>query len=163
MFFFKKKKEGEKIIFKEKNIIYFFLFINLIFWLSFSPVYRFGVHIFVTLSFIIILDFLISRDFSKKMFTFFVLIFLLFSFSKNIFRINNTENIFIGIQKIDNKYLLKKDINSKYVKVYYPDIKNNKKNGWQGRLCWNTPFICSYNKLGIKKKNGYLIINKLEN
>jgi len=161
--FFQKKKEGEKIIFKEKNIIYFFLFINLIFWLSFSPVYRFGVHIFVTLSFIIILDFLISRDFSKKMFTFFVLIFLLFSFSKNIFRINNTENIFIGIQKIDNKYLLKKDINSKYVKVYYPDIKNNKKNGWQGRLCWNTPFICSYNKLGIKKKNGYLIINKLEN
>ena len=42
-------------------------------------------------------------------------------------------------------------------------LKNNSKNGWQGRLCWNTPFICSYNKLDIRKKNGYLIINKLIN
>ena len=50
-----------------------------------------------------------------------------------------------------------------YVNIYYPDVKNNKKNGWQGRLCWDTPFICSYNKLTIKKKNGYLIINKLQN
>ena len=24
-------------------------------------------------------------------------------------------------------------------------IKNNSINGWQGRLCWNIPFICSYN------------------
>ena len=89
------------------------------------------------------------------------MIFLLFSFSKNISRIYEAENIFVGIQKISNLYLLKENINNKYVKVYYPDIKNNKKNGWQGRLCWNTPFICSYNHLEIKKKNGYLIINQI--
>ena len=37
-------------------------------------------------------------------------------------------------------------------KIFQPDIKNNSKNGWQGRLCWNTPFICSWNELRYKKK-----------
>ncbi len=161
--FFLKKKNINKEIFNKKKIIYLFVFLNIIFWLNFSPVYRFGVHIFVTLSFIILLDFLISKEFSKKLFTFFVSIFLLFSFSKNIFRINNSDNIFIGIQKIENSYIFKNDISNEYAKIYHPDVANNKKNGWQGRLCWNTPFICSYNKLDVSKKNGYLIINKLQN
>ena len=43
-----------------------------------------------------------------------------------------------------------------------PDIEKNSKNGWQGRLCWNIPFICSYNKLEVEKKNGYLIIKKVK-
>ena len=43
------------------------------------------------------------------------------------------------------------------------DVENNKKNGWQGRLCWNTPFICSYNKLDVSKKKGYLVVKKLKN
>ena len=161
--FFLKKKNINKEIFNKKKIIYLFVFLNIIFWLNFSPVYRFGVHIFITLSFIILLDLLISREFSKKLFTFFVSIFLLFSFSKNIFRINNSDNIFIGIQKIENSYIFKDDISNEYAKIFHPDVGNNKKNGWQGRLCWNTPFICSYNKLDVSKKNGYLIINKLQN
>ena len=90
-------------------------------------------------------------------------IFLLFSFSKNILRVKNTNNIFLGIQKIENLYKLRDDISNEYAKIYYPDIDNNKKNGWQGRLCWNTPFICSYQKLDVRKKNGYLIINKIHN
>ena len=161
--FFLKRNESEKPILKEKKIFYFFIFINLIFWLNFSPVYRFGVHIFITLSFIILLNLLISKEFSKKIFISFVSIFLLFSFSKNIFRIINTENILIGIEKIDNLYILRDDLSNENVKIYHPDVENNKRNGWQGRLCWNTPFICSYKELYVDKKNGYLIINKLKN
>ena len=52
---------------------------------------------------------------------------------------------------------------NKFVKIYRPDVNNNSKNGWQGRLCWNTPFICSTNNLDVNKKNGYMIITKLEN
>ena len=69
----------------------------------------------------------------------------------------------IAIKKIENKFILKKELSNKFVNIYRPDIKNNKKNGWQGRLCWETPFICSYNNLAVYKKYGYLIINKLEN
>ena len=161
--YFLKRRESEKPILKEKKIFYFFIFINLFFWLNFSPVYRFGVHIFITISFIILLNFLNSKEFSKKIFIIFMSIFLFFSFSKNIFRIINEEDIFIGIKKIDNQYIFREDISSEYARIYRPDIKNNKKNGWQGRLCWNTPFICSYNKLEVKRKNGYLMIIKIDN
>ena len=78
-------------------------------------------------------------------------------------RINESEKAFLGIQKIENQFILNDIISNEYAKIYYPDIKKNKKNGWQGILCWNTPFICSYNKLDVSKKNGYLIINKLKN
>ena len=78
-------------------------------------------------------------------------------------RLNKSENIFLGIQKVDNKYIMTQVNINQSVKTYQPDIHRNSKNGWQGRLCWNIPFICSYNKLDIRKKNGYLIINKLIN
>lgn len=158
-----KKKVSNIAIFREKKMIYLFLFLNLIFWLNFSPVYRFGIHIFVTLSFVILLNQLVSREFSKKLFVFFVSVFLLFNFSKNILRIKSSSNIFVGIKKIENLFILREDISNEHAKIYYPDIENNKQNGWQGRLCWNAPFICSYNKLEVKKKNGYLIVNKLQN
>ena len=107
--------------------------------------------------------FYIKKKFSKNIFIIFVSIFLIFNFSKNIRRINDTKNVFVGIQKIENQYLLNKVNSNEYANIYYPDIKKNKKNGWQGRLCWDTPFICSYNKLEVGKKNGYLIINRLKN
>ena len=91
------------------------------------------------------------------------MMFIFFSFSKNIIRLTKVENIFLGILKIDNKYILHDKNNNQLIKIYQPDIQNNSTNGWQGRLCWNIPFICSYNKLDIRKKNGYLIINKLTN
>ena len=103
------------------------------------------------------------RIFSKKRFIIFIFIFLTFNISKNILRINQSEELFLGIKKIDNKFVLKKQMSNTFINIYQPDIKNNKKNGWQGRLCWETPFICSYNNLNVYKKNGYLIINKLEN
>ena len=104
-----------------------------------------------------------SKDFSKKVFLIFLVIFVFFSFSKNIIRLSKVENIFLGILKIENKYLLNEKSTNQLVKIYRPDIENNSINGWQGRLCWDIPFICSYNKLNVKKKNGYLVINKLKN
>ena len=89
--------------------------------------------------------------------------FVFFSFSKNILRLNKVENIFLGVKKIENRYVLNDYNVNQQIKIYRPDVENNSKNGWQGRLCWNIPFICSYNKLDIKKKNGYFIINKLIN
>ena len=98
-----------------------------------------------------------------KSFLIFVMTFIFYSFSKNIIRLNKVENIFLFILKIENKYLLNEKNINQLVKIYRPDVENNSKNGWQGRLCWDIPFICSYNKLDVKKKNGYLIINKLKN
>ena len=86
--------------------------------------------------------------------------FILYSFSKNMIRLNKVDTIFFGILKIDNAFILNEKNTNELVKIYQPDIKNNSSNGWQGRLCWDIPFICSSNKLYIRKKNGYLIINK---
>ena len=161
--FFQKKKEQNNFVFKEKVTLYIFLLFGLLFWLQFSPVYRFAIHLFVTLIFILISSFFLSKHFSKKIFITFIGIFLLFNFSKNLVRLNKVENVYLGVQKIDNKYLSNKTESNEFVKIFRPDIDNNSKNGWQGRLCWDIPFICSYNKLDVNKKNGYLIINKLKN
>ena len=161
-FFILNKKEKNMLVFKKRLIIYSFVIISLIFWLNFSPVFRFATHIFVTLTFLIFSSILITKEFSKKKFMIFISIFLLFNFSKNILRTNEVEKLFIGTQKIKNQYLLNNLISNEYAKIYYPDIKRNKKNGWQGRLCWNTPFICSYKKLDVWEKNGYLIVNKIK-
>ena len=143
--------------------LYIFIILGLFFWLKFSPVYRFAIHLFVTFAYIILFSHLASRNISKKIFVIFIITFVFFSFSKNILRLNNEENIFIGIKKIDNKYVSNKKSINDILKIYRPDIKNNSKNGWQGRLCWDTPFICSSSALDVKKKNGYLLINKLNN
>ena len=156
------KKKKIEFSFDKKLILLIFVLISIIFWLKFSPVYRFGIHIFVTLIFLIFIGFLINKEFSKKKFIIFLMIFTLFNFSKNILRISNEETIFFGIKKIDNEFVLNKSLNNRHVKIHFPDIKKNMKNGWQGRLCWDTPFICSYNNLEVKKNNGYLIINKLK-
>lgn len=156
---FLKKNKSTKLNFKKKRFLTFFILFNLLFWLHFSPVYRFGVHIFLTLSFIILIDQFLKRKFSKKIFVIFISIFLIFNFSKNIIRINKEKDTFIGIQKIENKFTVLD--NNEFVKFHQPDVKKNQKNGWQGRLCWNIPFICSHNQLNIEKKYGYLILSIL--
>ena len=161
--FFQKKKIENKLVLNEKIGIYLFLTLGLLFWLNFSPVYRFAIHLFLILIFVLLIGILTTKNFSKKVFLIFLMTFIFFSFSKNIIRLNKVENIFLGVLKIENKYLLNKKNINQLVKIYRPDIENNSKNGWQGRLCWDIPFICSTNKLDVKKKNGYLIINKLKN
>ena len=161
--FFQKKKIDKEFLLKDKLGLYLFLILGLLFWLNFSPVYRFAISLFLTLTFILLASNLVSCNFSKRIFLIFIMTFIFFSFSKNIVRLTKVENIFLGILKIDNKYIAHDKNANQLIKIYQPDIQSNSKNGWQGRLCWNIPFICSYNKLDIRKKNGYLIINKLIN
>ena len=161
--FLLKKKDKFDLFFKEKNVLFVFLILSLIFWLHFSPVYRFAIHLFVTLAFIFLLNLFLSRNFSKKIFVYFISIFILFNFSKNISRVIKVDEWFVGTQKIENKYLINQTYGNEFIKIFRPDVENNSKNGWQGRLCWNIPFICSYNKLNVSKKNGYLIVNELQN
>ncbi len=158
--FFQKKKINNKFIFNDKLGLYLFLILGLIFWLNFSPVYRFAIYLFLTLIYVLLIGSLISRYFSKKIFIFFVMIFIFFSFSKNIVRLTKVENIFLGILKIENQYILNNTNTDQIRKIFRPDIKKNSANGWQGRLCWNIPFICSSKSLEVRKKYGYLIINK---
>ena len=66
---------------------------------------------------------------------------------ENIFRLVETDDIFIGIKKIENKYVLNEKNQNQIIKIYRPDVKKNSINSWQGRLCWDIPFICSYNNL----------------
>ena len=161
LFLFFLKKNGEKrFFFKENIFIYIFLFVGLIFWLNFSPVYRFAIHLFLTLIFMLLLNFFYFKQFSKKVFIIFFSIFILFNFSKNVLRLNKENDIFFGIQKIHNKYLENIRYSNKHAKIFVPDIENNTQNGWQGRLCWDIPFICSYQNLNIYRKNNYLFLIK---
>ena len=162
--YFHKNKIDQNYVLKDKSGLYIFFIFGLFFWLNYSPVYRFAIHLFITLIFILIINILMKKNFSKKIFLVFVMFFIFFSFSKNIIRLNKVENIFFGIQKINNEYILNKKNINQPVKIYKPDVKKNTLlNGYQGISCWNIPFICSYNKLDIQEKNGYLIINKLSN
>ena len=161
--FFQKKKIENKLVLNERIGIYLFLIIGFLFWLNFSPVYRFAIHLLLILIFVLLIGILAKKTFSKKVFLIFLMTFIFFSFSKNVIRLNKVENIFLGVLKIENKYLLNEKSINPLVKIYRPDVENNSINGWQGRLCWDIPFICSTNRLDVKKKNGYLIINKLKN
>ena len=38
---------------------------------------------------------------------------------------------------------------------------NEESNGWQGRLCWDVPIVCTYMKIQVNRNNNYLFINKL--
>ena len=111
----------------------------------------------------ILFNFFSLKQFSKKVFLIFFSIFILFNFSKNILRLQKLDDIYLGIQKINNEYIFNAETSNKHVKIFRPDIEKNRKNGWQGRLCWDIPFICSYNNLNVDRRNGYLIFNKLKN
>ena len=156
----KNLKLNDRLYLKEKNFFIIFIFLNLIFWLSFSPVYRFAIHVFISLLFIIVINILIRKIWSKKIFLILLTICVVFNFSKNVKRLYEKNDIYVGIESIKNQYILD-SINSKdYAKIFYPDVNNNQKNGWQGRLCWDIPFICSYNKIKLNKKYNYLFFYK---
>ena len=46
--------------------------------------------------------------------------------------------------------------------IFFVDIENNNANGWQGRLCWDVPIICTNLKIQINKNNNYLFISKFK-
>ena len=160
LIFLRSNMEISKLNFKIIFIILLLFFFNLAFWLIFSPVYRFAIHLFLIFSFLSILIFFQKKEFSKNVFLIFLCICLSFNFFKNMNRLSKKNEIFIGIEKIENKYRSDQNSLINSVQVFIPDIEKNTKNGWQGRLCWDIPFVCSYNKLNISKTNNYLIFKK---
>ena len=64
--FFLKKKTNYNLNFKDKFGLYIFLILGISFWLNFSPVYRFAIHLFILLVFIFLIKYLILKKFSKK-------------------------------------------------------------------------------------------------
>jgi len=162
LFLLKRKATENKKIYR-LSIFIFFLVMGFSFWFIFSPVYRFGILYFLCLFFVITVQFYRRKIFSQKIFLFLIILFLTFNLVKNINRINQKNYINFGIDKIDNEYsLYDGDFDIKAIPVYKPNTEanNQKGNGWQGRLCWDIPFLCSYNELSIKKKYGYLFVNK---
>ena len=163
LFFLKKTNSKNILYFKEFSFFIFFTSIGFIFWLSFSPVYRFGVIYFLCLIFL--LTFLINKNkfFSQKIFITFLSIFLIFNLSKNIKWLAKEEKIFFGIKKIENDHVVN-SYNNNIISVYKPDFEANLKkgNGWQSRLCWDIKFLCTRNEILINKKNNYLIIKDLK-
>ena len=80
---------------------------------------------------------------------------------KNVNRIYEKKKIVFGVDKIVNKYLLEKKYSKNNINIFFVDNENNKLNGWQGRLCWDVPIICTYMKIQVNRNNNYLFINKL--
>ena len=158
------KKKKTQIIQKFNDLKYFIFFtiFGFLFWLNFSPVYRFGIIYFLSLIFLITYLIYKKKILSKKIFIIFLSLFLLFNFSKNINRINNEDKIFFGIKKIDNSYILNPKNKVSMISTFQPDMNANaaKGNGWQGRLCWDIKFICTKNKVNIQKRNNYYVIEK---
>ena len=146
------------------NFFYFFVLVGFLFWIEFSPVYRFGIIYFLSLVFILSFFIYSNKIFSKKIFLILISIFLFFNFTKNIVRLSNEKEIFVGIKKIYNTSVPNSYYKSNSAKVFQPDMKANAErgNGWQGRLCWDIEFICTRNKVIIEKKNNYLFIKVFE-
>ena len=71
------------------------------------------------------------------------------------------KKIVFGIDKIVNKYLLDKKNSKNHTNIFFVDNENNQPNGWQGRLCWDVPIVCTYMKIQVNRNNNYLFINKL--
>ena len=162
LFISNKTNSPKKLDLEKIKIFILFILIGFLFWFTFSPVYRFGIIYFISTIFLITLYFYQNRVFSKKKFTILILIFLLFNFSKNITRIYDEDKIFYGIKKIKNEFLEYKNNSNERFSVFYPDNQKNIKNGngWQGRLCWDIKFLCSYGEIDINSFYNYLIIKK---
>ena len=146
------------------KILIFFLGIGFGFWFSLSPVFRFGAIYFLVFIFIFTVPFYEKKFFSKKIFLTLICLFLIFNFSKNINRVIKKNYVFFGIDSINNEYIIYDNfISNKTIQVFRPNIKANSLsgNGWQGRLCWDIPFICSYNKIKVDLISDYYVISKL--
>ena len=147
-------------LYKVRLNLTIYVFVSLIFWLSFSPVYRFAIPYFITFVFLIFSVFFDKKIISNKIFLSILIICLLFNFSKNMNRIFDKNKIYFGIDKIENKYVKDFENSKPYMGIFFVDTKNNNANGWQGRLCWDVPIICTNLKIQINKNKNYLFISK---
>ena len=147
-------------LYKVKLYLFIFVLLSLLFWLTFSPVYRFGITFFMTAVLLILSNFFSNKKITKNLFMAILGLCLLFNFSKNINRILNNDKIYFGTQNIKNNYVLDDKNSLESSKIFFVDVEKNKFNGWQGRLCWDIPIICSYSDVELEKKRNYLLIKK---
>jgi hypothetical protein len=160
-FFTKKINEKNPRANEIRLYLLIFVLISLVFWLTFSPVYRFAVPFFVTAVFLTLYIFFNKREIPNNLFVIFIILCLSFSFIKNVNRIYEKKKIVFGIDKIVNKYLLDKKNSKNHTNIFFVDNENNQSNGWQGGLCWDVPVVCTYMKIQVNMNNNYLFINKL--
>ncbi|MDA9758969.1 hypothetical protein N9V11_02895 [Candidatus Pelagibacter sp.] len=165
IFFLKKENNQNLINYKKLSFFYFFVLVSFVFWLEFSPVYRFGITYFISIVFLLGYFFYVKKIFSRKVFFNLIFIFLFFNLAKNLERLSNENDIFVGIKKIKNLSIPNTYYGKNTIQIFQPDLASNAKkgNGWQGRLCWDIDFICTKNKVAIKKINSYLFVKKIEN
>lgn len=163
LLFLKKKETQTSQKLNDLKYFIFFTIFGFLFWLNFSPVYRFGIIYFLSLIFLFTFIIYKKKILSKKIFIIFLSLFLFFNFSKNIKRLNDEDKIFFGIKKIENSYILNSKNNHSVIPTFQPNMEANaeKGNGWQGRLCWDIKFICTKNKVDIERVNNYIIIKRL--
>lgn len=131
---------------------------GLLIWFTRSPVIRFGIPYLYIILFFLIIVFLSSILNLKKIngLRLVLVLCLIFNFTKNIKRINNTshqDSYFPSVLEVNYS---NKEINN--FNINYPDpiIISS-----QSRLCWSIPFICHIGKgenLKIEKKYNYIII-----
>jgi hypothetical protein len=160
-FFTKKKNEKNPRANEIRLYLLIFVLLSLVYWLTFSPVYRFAVPFFVTAVFLTLSIFFNKREIPNNLFLIFIILCLSFNFIKNVNRIYEKKKIVFGIDKIVNKYLLDKKNSKNHANIFFVDNENNQSNGWQGRLCWDVPVVCTYMKIQVNRNNNYLFINKL--
>ena len=82
-----------------------------------------------------------------------------------IIRIIKKNYVVFGIDGVKNEYVIYDNYNiTKTISVFRPNIESNnlKNNGWQGRLCWDIPFLCSYNKINVNLINSYYVISRIK-
>ena len=106
--FLKRDKNNIKSNLKDISFFIFFILTGFIFWIKFSPVYRFAIIYFLSLIFLSTFFIYKNKKFSKKVFLSLIFLCLFFNFTKNILRISDEEKVFFGIKKIENSFISNK-------------------------------------------------------
>ena len=162
LYLIKKKQKNYFEYYDVRLYLLTFVLISLIFWLMFSPVYRFGTSFFVTAIFLFLSIIFDKKKITKNLFITIFAICLVFSFSKNLNRILKKDKVYFGTEKINsNKYIIENELEN--FKVFSVDVEKNQLNGWQGRLCWDIPIICSYSDVKLNKIRNYLFVSERDN
>ena len=140
-------------------LIFFILVSSLV--LENSPLVRFSLSIiFLTCVLFTYHFFQFNKKFNTKVFNIFLIIGIFYFSLKNFDRIYQAKFSDFPWPNYVNANYEKRKSNIINVFIYRP---KNIDQGWQGRLCWNTPFICTYNfdKIIVNKiKLNYLMVSK---
>ena len=145
------------------NVTYIYLWFSLVFglllWFYKAPVFRFGSFYIISIiifSYILLLDsfFYLKRSFKINFFKIIFIICIIFFFSKNILRINNSNNSFFP-KTFNYENLEELSLNN------FEELKMLKP--IQSGLCYYTKSICSHEipkNVKIKKLDNYYVITK---